>query len=52
MFRHLFLLTLALLPGCAEPRAPAFHPDGDTVTRAVERAQAEVDRPRRQESGK
>ena len=52
MFRYVLLLTLALLPGCAERPQPTPHADGDTITRAVEHAQAQVDRPGQRERRK
>lgn len=49
MFRYVFLLSLALLPGCAQSPQPVPHANGEIVTRAVEHAQAQVEQPRRRE---
>ena len=46
MVRRFLLITgLLLLPECGGPPQPALHPDAETITAAVEHAQAQVDGP-------
>ena len=54
MIRNSLLAALLALAGCAQP-PPELHVDGEVVTRAVQHAQAQVDRDRggdREEHGK
>ena len=50
MVRRFLLITgLLLLPSCGGPPQPTLQPDADTLIAAVERAQAQVDRPDQEE---
>lgn len=49
MFRRCLLLAVVLLPGCSGASRPGLQPDAETINRAVQHAQAQVDRPAGQE---
>ena len=49
MLRYIFWLTLTLLPGCGQAPQPVQHADAETITRAVQHAQKQAERPRNRE---
>ena len=52
MIRKALLVIAAALSGCAERPQPTPHADGEIVSRAVQHAQAQVDKAAARESGK